>query len=126
MFSSAHNEIMESLRLQSFNCKNLKSSLPEIKSLCHNSDIVLLQETWLAPNDLMLNEIHPDFYGKGVSAIEIESSVLRGRAYGGIAILWRKALSSISSPLLFDDTRIMGIEIRTHVKVVIQCLYACL
>ena len=40
------------LRVVSFNCKNAKSSLVDICSLCDSYDLILLQETWLARSEI--------------------------------------------------------------------------
>ena len=46
------------LKVVSFNCRGLSSSLEEIKTLCKTFDIILLQETWLAKQNLdFLNSI---------------------------------------------------------------------
>jgi len=37
------------LRLSSFNCRSVKSSVDEVKQLCDISSIVMLQEHWLMP-----------------------------------------------------------------------------
>ena len=55
------------LKIASFNCKNVKSSVPEINLLCQSHDIVLLQETWLSNDDLcFLKNINEGFYADGV------------------------------------------------------------
>ena len=83
----------ESLRIKSYNCRSIKSSLNSIRIICDTSDIVFLQETWLAKFDLsVLHTVHSDFIGYGVSAFDSNDSLLSGRPYGGIAILFRKAL----------------------------------
>ena len=47
------------LKVVSFNCRGLSSSLEEIKTLCKTFDIILLQETWLAKQNLeILNSIN--------------------------------------------------------------------
>ena len=46
----------------SFNCRGLSSSLLEIQELCKSHDVILLQETWLAKQQLhSLSSIHDDF-----------------------------------------------------------------
>ena len=55
----------------SYNRRNLKSSVAEIRSLCDNCDILLLQETWLHEQELsILAGIHPDFYARGISSMD--------------------------------------------------------
>lgn len=112
------------LRISSFNCRSLKSSITEVKELCDISDVCLLQETWLLNNELdVLNSISCDFYGRGVSAID-DTILSKGRPHGGIAILWRKALASSISYVDYNDPRIMGIRIETDkAKLLIICVY---
>jgi exonuclease III len=98
--------------IASFTCKNFKSSIGEIRSLCQENDIVLLQETWLSKADLpLLSHVHPDFHAKGISAMDLEKGVLSGRPHDGLAILWRKSLTKFFKSISYDDSRIMGIEL---------------
>ena len=98
------------MRITSFNCKNLKSSIHEVQQLCSVSDIVLLQETWLAKDELTtLNNVHSDFYGRGVSSMDTSSCILRGLPYGGLAVLWRKTISEVS---ITDMDDLMCIEVK--------------
>ena len=100
------------LRVCSYNCRGIKTSIEEIQKLAEESDILLLQETWLFDFELtFLATIHEDFYGKGISSIDSESQGLVGRPHGGLAILWRKSLGKICKLVDFEDTRLMGIEL---------------
>lgn len=85
---------MDSTKLSkviSFNCKNVMRSLECIRRLCKEADIIALQETWLLPHDLpYLGTIDNNFAFTGTSAVDTSMGVLRGRPYGGVAILWRK------------------------------------
>ena len=106
---------MDNIRITSFNCKNVKTSLPDIHGLCDGSDIVFLQETWLAPSELdLLKSIHSDFYGIGVSSFG-EDEYLVGRPHGGLGILWRKSLGSSVKCSKFgvnnDEKRILGLTL---------------
>ena len=61
-----------SLRILSFNCKNVKTTAPFFKIMENRMDIILLQEHWLYHYELdLLNEIHSDFKGIG-KAVDIE------------------------------------------------------
>ena len=103
------------LRICSFNCRSLKNSLVPVQTLCNSNDIVFLQETWLSKFELsMLNGIHPEFIGLGISAFDSSSALLAGRPYGGLAILWRKSLHPSVSAQTHSD-RIMQIDIMTEV-----------
>ena len=113
------------ISIASFNCKNLKSSIEEIRSLCNVNDIVLLQETWLTTTDLpILNQIHKDFHAKGISAMDLSAGLLTGRPHGGLAILCRKSLTDTFKIVDFDDNRIMGLELQIdHHKTIIINVY---
>ena len=41
----------------------------------------------------ILNDVVPGLSGVGVSAVDITAGLLRGRPYGGVAILWQKSLN---------------------------------
>ena len=69
------------LSVASFNCRNLKTSVPEIRKLCDSNDIVLLQETWLTNDELhMIATLDDRFYGQGISFIDSGAQVLIKRA----------------------------------------------
>jgi exonuclease III len=93
----------------SWNCYGLKSSLYDITQLCQTYDLILLQEHWLRADELhMINSIHSDFIGQGVSAMNTEECIISGRPYGGVCVLWRKSLAKYISVQCFDDDRIIG------------------
>ena len=107
--SDSSNPTCSTLRCSNFNVRGLESSKAEIKhKLCPNHDIILLQETFCFPTD-SYNDIHPDFYGRGISAMDPSSGVLRGRPFGGIAILWRKELDRNFKLVEYDDDRMLGL-----------------
>ena len=57
----------------------MKSSLNEIRELCDESDIVLLQETWVLDTDVhLLNSLHKDFCAKVVSAVDSSAGLIMG------------------------------------------------
>ncbi|KOB66381.1 reverse transcriptase, partial [Operophtera brumata] len=77
----------------SFNCKSVKRNIDFVRTLCQSADIVALQETWLLPHDIsLLGTIDQDFAYTGKSAVDTSAGMLRGRPYGGLAILWRKSV----------------------------------
>ena len=72
----------------------MKTSHDELYALCEAHDIVILQETWLAKNELsLLSNTHCDFIGNGVSSIDDELKINSGRPHGGIEIMWRKNMN---------------------------------
>ena len=71
------------LRICTFNCRSVKSSISEVKRLCNRHDVVLLQEHWLLPHDISsLNDIHSEFLSVGLSAVDTSKDILVGRPYG--------------------------------------------
>ena len=112
--------------MSSYNCRSLKSSLQEVQQLADVSDVVLLQETWLLNFELsMLSKLHTDFYGRGISAVDTDTSAISGRPHGGIAIMWRKTLGDGCKIIDLDDKRLMGIEIAnsTGKKILLLNIY---
>lgn len=105
---------LNKLKISSFNCRSLKSSIVELQELCKVSDVILLQETWLLSFDLcILNQISDDFYAQGISSMNIENDVINGRPCGGLAFLWRKSIGAYCKPIVYDnEDRIMGFEIK--------------
>lgn len=62
----------------------------------------------------MLSSLHTDFYGKGISSIDSNNDLLRGRPHGGMAILWRKSLGDRIKLIDYADKRLMGCEISNN------------
>ena len=88
------------------------SSLVEVSHLCEQFDIILLQETWLYKHDLqVVLDISKDHYGKAISSIDSDNTVIKGRPFGGLAILWSKRLASACKIIEYDSNRFLGIEI---------------
>ena len=114
-----------SLRLSSFNCRSIKSSLSEMAELCERSDFVLVQEHWLLPFEIgELNNVHPSFLASGKSAVDVSTSALIGRPYGGTAILFRKDLSGCISTIETHDPRITAVRFTSSIgPVFIACVY---
>jgi exonuclease III len=80
----------ELLKIVTFNCKNAKSSLLEIRDLCNNYDVILLQELWLLPHEInILSSISNNFMYRACSAIDVQNEII-GRPFGGVAVLWKK------------------------------------
>jgi len=106
--------MMANLRMCTFNCRSVKSSICEVKKLCNRHDLVLLQEHWLLPHDLnTLNDIHPEFLSVGLSAVDTSKDILVGRPYGGTAILYKKSFAASIKIVNTSDPRLCAIEILT-------------
>ena len=101
------------IRVATYNCRSVKTSMADIKSLCDNHDLVFLQETWLMPHEVtFLNSIHGEFHVFGNSAVRTSDGLLVGRPYGGLAVLWRKDLGHCITVIDYDDARLLGVTIK--------------
>ena len=77
--------------------------------------MIFLQETWLFDFELsMLSNIHSEFDGVGISAIDLSSGLLSGRPHGGIAIILRKSIRDKSQIHFYDDCRFLGVTININ------------
>lgn len=110
--SSGNNNSESGLSIVSYNCRSIKNSVGAVKVLCHNNDILLIQEHWLMPDELnYLSTIDPDFVFFGSSAVDISSGLLRGRPYGGTAILCRRNITKSVKLVNCNNPRITAIEL---------------
>ena len=92
----------------------------DLYELCNRYDIVFLQETLLFKHELsLLSKIHPEFQGMCISAFDDTCSIVSGRHYADLAILIRHKPRQFSDFILYDDTGIMGIQIKNNN----DCLY---
>ncbi|KAI5636033.1 hypothetical protein NE865_11234 [Phthorimaea operculella] len=53
--------------------------------------------------------IHPDFSAHGISAVDISAGTLKGRPYGGVAVLWRKTLFTNVNIIETGSTRVAAV-----------------
>ncbi|XP_060801616.1 uncharacterized protein LOC132902036 [Amyelois transitella] len=106
------NNTKSNLNFVSYNCKSVTRSVDAIRELCKTADLVALQETWLLPHDISyLGTIDTEFAYCGKSAVDTSAGILRGRPYGGLAILWRKSVFANVSIVECASERIMAIKI---------------
>ena len=90
----------DKIRICTYNCRSVRNSQNDVYALCNTRDLVLLQEHWLLPHELTyLSSLHPDFYAIGCSAVNVTDNVLKGRPYGGTAILYNKKLANAIKPV---------------------------
>jgi exonuclease III len=81
----------------SFNLHGWNQGSPYLKNLCNVCDIIMVQEHWLLPQDLVkFNDFDAEFIGVSSSAmsVAIGKGILRGRPYGGIGALVNKKIAS--------------------------------
>ena len=109
-------DILQSLRLTSFNCHGFKSSSDFINSHLNDSDIVALQETWLLPNELNLTNINKNVNSFSISSVNLEDKILVGRPYGGLTFIWKNDLSKNVQIREYKDSRILGLSLSLEGK----------
>ena len=104
--------VSTNLRLTSLNCNSFKSSVEFICSLVHNNDIIFLQETWLMPDELTLpSTLCSAMDAHSISAVDTTEQILVGRPFGGLTIMWKKALAKNIRIKQYNDPRILGISV---------------
>ncbi len=105
------------LSLVSFNCKGFNNGLSYIPAFLDSFDIILLQEHWLSTSEL--NKLNFDgFITSAVSGFN-ECALLRGRPFGGCAILYRECLLSSIKQIHTSSKRFCALTIDS-------CDYTCL
>ena len=83
------------LTISTYNLHGLNQGRCFLNTLCDMSDVVYVQEHWLALFDLhLLYNIGDDFICYASSAMDttISTGCLKGRPYGGVAIFVKKSL----------------------------------
>ena len=108
------------LKLACYNSRGLPKSQndtflrPDLISVFSNHDIVCLQETWYAKQELHLaNTLFPDFTATGVAKTDFSQGLIRGRASGGAIVFYRKCFANSITPILFDQCDwCVGIDVK--------------
>lgn len=105
------------LKLVSFNCKNVNTCKYVMDELLgkQKADIVFLQEHWLFDCQLhVLNEISELCVGKGkaVDTGDLILPVQMPRGYGGTAIVWKKQIDHLITPISDGGNRIQCVEVK--------------
>ena len=107
---------MDSLNVMTFNSTGLGESKRQfIKELLddHKPELMFLQETWLLTSNLAtLGSIHESYLFCGTSAVP-EGSLVKGRPFGGVAVLWRKDIAeSVTVVKNINCARICSVELK--------------
>jgi hypothetical protein len=87
----------ESLGIVSYNLHGINNGRSLPVELCSDPLVsyIAIQEHYLTSNNLhLLNSIHPDFIGFGISAMSkrLEKEIYRGRPFGGVGSYGENAL----------------------------------
>lgn len=106
------------MNILSFNCQGIRNRIDKqwlLKELCNSNqpDIILLQETWLYPNETVdIQSTLHQFKAVYKSSIDIYSSPNhRGRPHGGLALLWNCNLAVTVNPIETADNRLLAVEV---------------
>src|SRR5437867_2339720 len=101
------------LKVVTYNCHGLNQGTPYLKDLLLLNDIVCIQEHWLSRKDLSkLTDLSNDFEVIASFAVDsaLDSGILRGRPYGGLAIFIRVSLKAKIKYICKSD-RLLVIQI---------------
>jgi len=97
------------IKFASYNLHGLQQGKSQLLELCDSHDVIAIQEHWLPDYDFdkILN-LHNDFTVVAKSAMteKIQSGFLRGRPFGGVAILARKSVIS--------NIRMVGVDSKSR------------
>ena len=100
------------VKVITYNCQGIKSSIHDIYELTKHYDLIFLQEIWLFTYELsILSTINSEFESFGISAIDDSNGIVQGRPYGGMGILIRKSYRKHAEFHNFNDSRIVGITL---------------
>ena len=72
----------------------------------NSTDVFLLQEHWLTPSNLSLFDSNfPGYFSYGSSAMSkhLENGMLRGRPFGGVMILIKNALRTVTETIYCEE-----------------------
>lgn len=105
------DEIFSEIALVTYNCKPVSRSVEGIRALCMSADVIALEETWLLPEDVdFIGSIDSNFDYTSKSAVDTSQGVLRGRPYGGVALMWRKRLFTSVKVIKCKSVRVSAIS----------------
>lgn len=102
------------LTVGTYNLHGLNQGRPLLEDLCKSCDIIFVQEHWLLPTDLdKLVKISNQYTCVSSSAMEdiIGRGVLRGRPFGGVAVLVDNSLAH-SLKILMKMERLIAVQLK--------------
>lgn len=105
------------ISLISYNCNSASiHKIEYIRDLVdrYMPEFIFLQETWLLDHNMkdVLKSIHKCYIPHGVSSVEERRDVMRGRPYGGCAILWHNSVSHRVEEISCTSKRICAIKVK--------------
>lgn len=111
----------------SYNCNSVRNNEEIVKILLNDCDILFLQELMLLKSDVPFLDSLSNEYDNVACVNDRESmGIVEGRPARGVAILWKKSLSTTISPLIIDDSLIGIIVTSGNNKVLmLNCYMPC-
>jgi exonuclease III len=99
-------------RLISYNMHGFRQGMHFLPELCSKADVICLQEHWLGSDEFYMLNVDENFTTYASSAIDKITSraVLKGRPFGGVAILVRNDLVS-NTEVIYSHERFIIIKI---------------
>ena len=113
------------LTLCTFNCRgHRQDKIDYVKKIMTSCDVLFLQEHWLFTENV-------PFFVEKIGNVNVhatsgmdETQLLIGRPYGGCAILWKKSLNCVFSPIDTGNKRIVAGALSFHnVKILLCNIY---
>ena len=114
-----------SLKIGSYNCRGYNAIKREyINDLLSKVDVLCIQEHWLSDAQLnLIGTINDQFTSTGVSGFD-NTEILRGRPYGGCAVMWRQNIGVRVEVITVDSKRVCAVRfITSQWKLMVVCAY---
>ena len=120
-------ESLTNINICTWNSRGLASSIPYLRTLCLQYEVVCVTEHWLHHNRLLkLGDISEDmnFFGRASSYSSSEKYGY-SKGQGGVAILWNKKLRSVAPLCQIQHDRICAIRLQCNNDTIINifCVY---
>ena len=99
-----NRSVSQKLSVVSYNFRGYSQGCTLLQELCNSNtyDLIYCQELWLVPDNMhKILKFNNNYVGYGVSAMEqaVEQGFLRGRPWGGTAILVKESLVKLCSEI---------------------------
>jgi exonuclease III len=104
-----------SLRIISYNCKNIKTCVPVLHKLFIKNDVILIQEHWLLQAQIhLIGELHSqiNYAAKEVDINDPLLPISMPRGYGGVAVIWKNEIDHLVWPIQDGSEKIQAVEIQ--------------
>jgi len=112
---------MANLNILSLNCHGYN-----LRRVNNNSDVILLQETWLTDCTCsILDNLSNDFivFHSSVMQDKISKNVIVGKPFGGTAVIVRKLLAGRCCRIATDNPRVTFVCMKSSGDVVFSSVY---